>query len=160
MTSRPDIVPPTAADSSSLRDADAVLTDLVGTLMDGVRGYETAAEKVDNPAISAVLTARATQRRQVVDDVVRSASDAGALGVDFDVDGTAPGAVHRAWIAVESAVAGDNAVVKSALNGEDHALDECNDALQAGLPEGVNVAIRAAVADITEAMQALEELEV
>lgn len=140
------------------RDSESAIQDLVSTLMDGVRGYETAAEKVDDAAIAASMTAHARQRRESVGELLRVASDAGLVAPDLDVDSTVAGAMHRAWLAVEGAVAGDDAVISSAVNGEEHALSETNEALTEHLPEDVAKAVRHIADEIADSIDDLQDL--
>ncbi len=140
------------------RDAESVIQDLVSTLMDGVRGYETAADKVDDAATAATMMAHAKQRRDTVGELLRVASDEGLVPADLEVDSTVTGAMHRAWLALEGAVAGDDSVISSAINGEEHALSETNDALTEHLPEDVAKAVRQIAAEIADSIDDLEDL--
>jgi uncharacterized protein (TIGR02284 family) len=111
---------------------DEVVGQLVETLVDGVRGYNTAAENVDDDRLATLFRSHAQRRRELIEELARSAR---IDMIEADFDGTAGGGLHRAWISVEGAVAGDDAVVKSAIRGEKHALDECEDALGESLSE-------------------------
>lgn len=142
---------PTDATASSVD----LVTDLVETLVDGVRGYRTAADKVEDPALASTMRDRGDRRYSVTENIVRVAGDAGHA-VDVDLDGTATGGLHRAWIEIEGAIAGDEAVVKSAIRGERHALEECEEALGDGVGEPIAGAVRNAAEDIRSAIAALE----
>ena len=151
-------------DSSHLTDAgtermvaDTVIDDAIETLVNGVRGYESVAERAESPAVRDLFTRLAGSRKEALDDVVKAAADA---RIDVDVDGTVPGALHRAWIAVEGAVAGDQALVESAQTGESHAAEELDTVLAEELPEQVAEALRKALADVASARQVLESVEV
>jgi len=56
-----------------------------------------------------------------------------AYGDDADQRSTVPGALHRGWIAVKDAFTGDDAdaVIGAAETGEDHALEQYREALDA-----------------------------
>lgn len=140
------------------RDPESAIQDLLSTLMDGVRGYETAADKVDDAAIAATMTAHAKQRRESVGELLRVASDTGVAPPDLDVDSTVTGAMHRAWLALEGAVAGDDSVISSAINGEEHALSETNDVLTEYLPEDVAKAVRRIADEIADSIDDLQDL--
>lgn len=153
-TGRPNPAPVSAPLAGEVTRDESGAADLIETLVNGVRGYRTAADAVENAALATKLRELGERRRSVTEDVIRTATDAG-LAIDVDIDGTAPGGLHRAWIQVEGAVAGDGAVVKSAINGEEHALEECEEALGAGMAEPVAAAVRAAAEDIRTALETL-----
>jgi uncharacterized protein (TIGR02284 family) len=135
-------------------DSDQVLRDLIETLVDGVRGYRTAADRVDDAELAALMRARAEKRRAVVEDLMRTAGGRDAAE-DVDFDGTASGGLHRGWITVQGAIAGDGAVVKSAIAGEEHALEQCEEALREGVTAEAATVVRRAAADIRQAIDSL-----
>lgn len=147
-------LPPAVPATETVFDGATVIGDVAETLFDGVRGYLTAADAVDDTGLAAMLRERASHRRLVAERLVQVAGDAG-YAIDVDPDGTASGGIHRAWINLEGAVAGDEAIVKSAITGEEHALDECEEALGTGIGEPVDNAIRTAAADVREAIEVL-----
>lgn len=136
-------------------DDEGIVADVVDTLVDGVRGYRTAADAVEDPTLADVMQSLADSRHDVTERVVRAASDHG-YAISADLDGTAAGGLHRAWIEVEGSVAGDTSIVKSAIAGEKHALEESEEALGAGIAEPIAAAVREAAADIRSAMDRLE----
>lgn len=135
--------------------APAAVEKAVKTLTNGVRGYETVASHVDDSALSTMLHELGKARSRTVADVLRAATD---LGIDFeaDTDGTAAGAVHRAWIVVESELAGDDSAVESAKSGEEHAIEQLTEALENDMPEELADALRKALSDVEEAKQRLQ----
>ncbi len=135
-------------------DSDQVLRDLIETLVDGVRGYRTAADKVDGAELAALMRARGEKRRAVVEDLMRAAGGRDVAD-DVDFDGTATGGLHRGWITIQGAIAGDGAVVKSAITGEEHALEQCDEALGAGVSPEAATVVRRAAADIRQAIDSL-----
>ena len=60
---------------------------------------------------------------------------AGAYGDDANQRGTVPGALHRGWIAVKDAFSSDDAdaVIGAAETGEDHAVEQFREALEADI---------------------------
>jgi uncharacterized protein (TIGR02284 family) len=125
-------------------DESAVVNDLVETLVDGVRGYRTAADAVEDEGLAGVLRKLADERHEVARRLVQVAADAGTE-VHADLDGTVGGGLHRAWIGLEGAVTGDESIVNSAIRGEEHALEECEEALGTGIGEPVAAAVRSAL---------------
>ena len=142
--------------AATVFDEGAALDGVVETLVDGVRGYRTAASTVADAELAGVLRELANKRRIAVENLVRVAADQGAT-ISAELDGTAAGGVHRAWIEIEGTVAGDGSILKSAKNGEEHALEECEELLRAGIGEPIAGAVREAAADIREAIATLDK---
>jgi uncharacterized protein (TIGR02284 family) len=117
----------------------AVLEDLIETLEDGRKGFEQAADRIedsDDPAIAIDLRRFAQQRAEFSVELREIAS---RHGFDIEEEGSAAGALHRGWIALKDAVSGDDpkAVLEAAEEGEDHAVSEFEDALEKDLPADV-----------------------
>ena len=112
-----------------------VTKELVETLEDGRKGYEQSAEKLkdsSSPEIAADMTRLADQRRQMSTELRRMA---GSYGDSIDESGSATAAVHRGWIALKDALSGDDptAVLRAAVQGEEHAISEYEKALDQDL---------------------------
>jgi uncharacterized protein (TIGR02284 family) len=112
-----------------------VATDLIRTLENGKEGFEKAAEKLadsDRPDVAIKFREFAQQRASMSQELQ---SIAGAYGDDIEQRGTLPGALHRGWIAVKDALTGDDAdaVIGAAETGEDHAVEQFRDALEADI---------------------------
>lgn len=116
-------------------DVNTILGELIETLEDGRKGYERAAEQLDdsNPGLAANFRKTAQQRIGFADEL-RSA--AGASAGEVDSSGTAAANLHRGWLSLKDALSGDDpdAVVKAAVTGEEHALKEYQKALDADVP--------------------------
>lgn len=112
-----------------------VTKELVETLEDGRKGYEQSAEKLKDsstPEIAADMTRLGDQRRQMSTELRRMA---GSYGDTIDESGSATAAVHRTWIALKDALSGDDptAVLRAAVQGEEHAISEYQKALDQDL---------------------------
>lgn len=112
-----------------------VTKNLIQTLEDGRKGFESAADKLtesDRPEL-------ATQFRQFAEQRAGFAAElrslALAYGDDADDSGSLAGTVHRGWMAVKDAVTGSNpnGVLDTAEQGEDHAVSAYAEALTADL---------------------------
>jgi uncharacterized protein (TIGR02284 family) len=118
-----------------LKNAEVVsiLNELIETCEDGLRGFQTASEAVENPSAKALFASR-------LPNIQRGESELKAevrrLGGDPDKRGTITGDLHRAWINLKSAVTGKNeeAIVAECERGEEHAAHVYEDALQKDLP--------------------------
>lgn len=114
---------------------ESVATDLIRTLENGKEGFTTAAEKLaksDRPDVAAKFREFAQQRAAMSEELE---AIAGAHGDDIEQRGTVPGALHRGWIALKDALTGDDAdaVIGAAETGEDHALEQYREALDADI---------------------------
>ncbi len=111
-----------------------VLEDLIETLEDGRKGFAQAAEKLDGDdsnGMAAKFRNYADQRAQFSVELRRLAGDA---GFEVSENGSAGAALHRGWIALADALTGDDphAVLAAAEAGEDHAVEEYEDAMKSG----------------------------
>ncbi len=68
-------------------DDCAMVADLVDTLVDGIRGYRTAADQADDEELVAVLRDLGSGGRQVTVRLIQVSADAG-ITFDADLDGT------------------------------------------------------------------------
>lgn len=112
-------------------DAD-VTQQLIKTLTNGEEGFTKAAEKLsdhDRQDLAERFRTFAAQRAQFARELQALG---GAYGDDLDKRGTAPGALHRGWMAVRDLLSGSDVagVLDAAEQGEDHAVEEYEDALQ------------------------------
>lgn len=109
-----------------------VIEDLVETLEDGREGFKKTSEKLredGHPGLAAQMMEFSNQRSRFSSELRSYASSA---GVDIDEEGSAGGALHRGWISLVDALTGDDphAVLAAAEAGEDHAVEEYEDALE------------------------------
>ena len=114
---------------------ESIATDLIRTLENGKEGFDTAAERLagsDRPDVAAKFREFAQQRAAMSDELK---AIAGSYGDDVDQRGTVPGALHRGWLAVKDALTGDSpeAVIGAAETGEDHAVEQYREALDADI---------------------------
>ncbi len=136
---------------------DPDLSKVFEALENGVRGYETAAQETSDPVVTALLRDLGRRRETARADVVRVAAE--ELSAEPEgLRGTVPGAIHRGWIKLEGAVAGDQAIVESAITGEEEAIDDLEAALDQPLPEAVADAVRRALDEVHRAVDELRRV--
>ncbi len=109
--------------------------ELVETLEDGRKGFEQVAEKLkdsSSPEVAADMTRLAEQRLQFSAELRRMAE---SYGDAIDESGSTTAAVHRGWIALKDALTGADpkAVLRTAVQGEEHAISEYEKALEEDL---------------------------
>lgn len=112
--------------------ATAILEDLVETLEDGAKGFEQAADLL---ADGEGATSLATEMRNFAEQRRRFSAELRELaaqnGGEIAEDGSAGGAIHRAWMALKDGATGADAgaILAAAETGEDHAVSEYEKAL-------------------------------
>ena len=134
---------------------EEIATSLIRTLENGKEGFGKAAEKLDNSNRSdvAMRFREFAQERAMMSDELKVI--AASYGDEIAQRGTVPGALHRGWIAVKDALSSDDAdaVIAAAETGEDHAVDQYREALEADIsPE-----FRAVVARHSASVQAAHD---
>ena len=114
------------------REAEvSTLETLTTTLIDSVNGYEDAAKNSENPRFQEIFRQRASERRQVADDL---RSEIRRLGGDPPDDGSFMGKTHQTWLDLKAAVTGrdDQRIVNSVEAGEDYLKEKFETALDSG----------------------------
>lgn len=135
-----------------------VLHHLIDLCRDGERGFCAAADHVSNPALKALFTDLATERKRFAEALMPHLQ---RLGGPPDADGTSAGRLHRQWMLLKGLVPGhhDNRVVAEAERGEHAALDAYEEALNGMLPPTVVEVIEAQRDAIVKATDRLHTFE-
>ena len=142
------------------------INDLVETAKGGMKGYETAAENVDDPQLKSELSTLSQQRAQFVSELE---SQAQRFGITTENDNTieglamdAAGAVHRGWVNLKSMITGNSndAILSECENGDAAALKAYETALSAeGLPLEIRDVLEKQHSEILEAKNRLTSLK-
>ena len=105
------------------------LNGLIATTIDSVDGYEESAKAVDSGEYRELFAARASERRQVAQQL---RGEVTRLGGNPEDDGTLLAGVHRVFLDLKATVAtrDDKAVVAEVERGEDHIKAKYEDALK------------------------------
>lgn len=114
------------------REAEiSTLETLTTTLIDSINGYEDAARDIENSRFEEIFRERASERRQVVDDL---RNEIRRLGGDPPDDGSFMGKTHQRWMDLKSAVTGgdEQRVINSVEAGEDYLKEKFETALESG----------------------------
>jgi uncharacterized protein (TIGR02284 family) len=144
-----------------MADQIDVIEDLVETLEDGKEGFSRVAEKLREDGhgdLADKMTEFSEQRARFAGELRTYAANA---GVEIDEEGSAGGALHRGWISVKDALTGDDphAVLAAAEEGEDHAVEEYEDALEEeGLSDDLRDLISRQAADVKSAHDEVRNL--
>lgn len=110
-----------------------ILNKLIETSKDGEYGFRASAEYLKNPDIQRLFLQRAEECRQAVVELQAQVQLYGGKAED---SGSAAAAVHRGWVAVKGKLAGytDKAILEETERGEDKAMSDYREALEAALP--------------------------
>ena len=120
-----------------------VTKDLMETLEDGREGFNKAAEEMASNGRADY----AAEFRRIADERAGFYTEleqlAAAYGDDIDEDGSIAGTLHRVWMAVRDTLAFDDveAVLKTAEQGEDHAVSEYKKAMEADISAGLRTVV-------------------
>lgn len=129
----------------------------VKTLRDGVDGFRTAAVEVDNPALAALFNELSESRQVAYNNVVTVLAGTGITIPEEP--GTIAAAMHRGWMQVKGALAGDDAIIKAAATGESEAAADLDRALEATSDTDIEESLRRALLDIERSRERLDSLE-
>ena len=114
------------------REAEvSTLETLTTTLIDSINGYEDAAKNTENQRFQQIFRERASERRQVVEDL---RSEIRRLGGEPPDDGSFMGKTHQTWLDLKAAVTGrdDQRIINSVEAGEDYLKEKFETALDSG----------------------------
>lgn len=140
-----------------LTETGAVLEDLIETLEDGRKGYESAAESLANEhgQLAGQMRTLSEQRARFSTELRELASE---HGITIEEEGSIGGALHRGWINLKDALTGDSAeaVLKAVESGEHHAVEEYSEALDKDLPEPVQSVVARQASDINKAYETIK----
>lgn len=114
-----------------LRDKDiSTLNSLITTTIDSANGFERAAEDSDSGRFTDFFREFGQERRAVV---VRLQDQVRAFGGEPNDDGSLTADLHRRWLDLRAAIAGDGgdkAVIEEVERGEDHIKSKYEAALE------------------------------
>ena len=107
------------------------LETLATTLIDSINGYEDAASNSENQRFQQIFRERASERRQVLEDL---RSEIRRLGGDPPDDGSISGKTHQRWLDLKAAVTGrdEQSIINSVEAGEDYLKEKFETALSSG----------------------------
>lgn len=100
---------------------DAV-RELVSINRDAAKGFKTAADSIDDPAVSSMFLKQSSERESFAQDLLGLA---GSKREEVDKGGSVTGAVHRWWLDLKGTMSSDSlqSVLEEAERGEEKALE-------------------------------------
>ena len=136
----------------------STINSLIETLKDGQEGFKEAAEAVKDSDLKSLFSEFSEQRARFAAELE---SEAMSLGeTEPEETSSAAGAIHRAWIDLKSAVTSgdDHAILAECERGEDSAIKEYEEALQADLPAPVREIVSREYAEVKSAHDRIKSL--
>jgi uncharacterized protein (TIGR02284 family) len=139
-------------------DVISTLNNLIETCKDGQNGFQTAADGVKNSELKTLFPTYSQQRAQFAGELQ---GEVLRLGGDPEKTGSVAATLHRGWIDIKSAVTGEdeNAVIAECERGEDSAVKNYQDAINAGLPGDVRSIVERQYTQVKEAHDRIRALE-
>jgi uncharacterized protein (TIGR02284 family) len=127
-------------DKDTTKETIAALNDLIATCKDGINGFTSAANAVQDPTIKTQFVSRVASIEQASADLQAAVR---RLGGDPTDSGHASAALHRGWINMKAAVSGhdERLIVDEAVRGEEVAVTHYRDALEQPLPEVIRAMV-------------------
>ena len=134
----------------------STLNDLIETLKDGKKGFESAAADVKDANVKSVFTEFAQQRARFAGELQ---AEVKRLGGEAETSGSAAAAAHRGWINLKNALgAGEKSILNEAERGEDVAVSSYEKALKADLSPDVAGVVRRQFGEVKQAHDRVKAL--
>ncbi|MEO2058502.1 MAG: PA2169 family four-helix-bundle protein [Mesonia sp.] len=136
------------------------LNNLLEKNYDAEKGYQDAAERIENPSMKDFLQKQAQKRYDFGHEIKTEIKN---YGEEPDKGGSAKGTVHRAWMDLKAAVASssEEQVMEEVQRGEQSAINEYNEVIsETSLPPSVQQVLTKQRDQIVEAQQSAKNFEV
>ena len=119
--------------STSNKEMERVLLDVIKSLQDGQKGFADIGEHLKDDTLKRYFLAESLKRANFRAELENELHRAGMA--DVKESGTVAGAFHRAWGDLKAKLgAGDHSLLETAEQGEDEAKKAYKDALEQDLP--------------------------
>jgi uncharacterized protein (TIGR02284 family) len=119
--------------SKDLKEAEATLTAVIDSLIDGQEGFQKIGEEMKDETLKEYFLAESLRRAEFRGDLETVLHQEGVH--DIHESGTASGTLHRAWGELKSALGGgEHAILETAEQAEDEAKKAYAAALDTRLP--------------------------
>ncbi|HIB36712.1 PA2169 family four-helix-bundle protein [Mesonia sp.] len=136
------------------------LNNLLEKNYDAEKGYQDAAERIENPAMKDFLQKQAEKRYDFGHEIKAEIKN---YGEQPDKGGSAKGTVHRAWMDIKAFVASssEEQVMEEVQRGEQSAINEYNEVIsETSLPPSVQQILTKQRDQILKAQQSAKNFEV
>lgn len=136
----------------------STLNNLIETCKDGENGFRTASDGVKNSELKTLFLTYSQQRAQFAAELQNEVRN---LGGDPEDTGSVAATLHRGWINIKSTVTGEDegAVISECERGEDSAVRNYQEALNADLPANLRTVVQRQYTQVKEAHDRIRGLE-
>jgi uncharacterized protein (TIGR02284 family) len=119
--------------TQAIEEYTTTLNDLIQICIDGQKGFETAANALENSDLRSELMGFSSQRAEFAHDLQRLVA---ATGEKPKGSGTVEGALHRGWLNLKQAITSQDshAILAECERGEDAAVAAYKTAMQEAMP--------------------------
>lgn len=150
--------PGDASTTDGVDEISSTLNQLIETCKDGEKGFQTAAEGVDDPNLRHLFESYSQQRGEFAAELQLEVRRLAQDPVDH---GHTVAALHRGWMNIRAIVAGRNegAIISECERGEDLAVQAYERALGSRLPGDQRGVIERQFLKIKEAHDQVRSLE-
>jgi uncharacterized protein (TIGR02284 family) len=144
--------------SDSVDETSSTLNRLIQTCKDGEKGFQAAAEGVNDPNLRHLFESYSQQRGEFAAELQLEVR---RLGEEPAESGHAAAALHRGWMEIKAAVTDrdEGAVISECERGEDLALQAYEQALGSALSSDIEQIIERQFLKIKEAHDQVRSLE-
>ncbi|WP_318312614.1 ferritin-like domain-containing protein [Flagellimonas crocea] len=114
--------------NNDIKEIEDSINDIIQKNEDAIKGYEKAAENAKEIGLKNYFRTKCKERKNFLVGLKASVP---ALDTRDDVDGSAKGAMHRAWMDVKAFFSADNdeSMLEEAIRGDKAAVEEYNEVL-------------------------------
>lgn len=135
----------------------SILNGLIETCKDGQQGFAEAAEGVDRSDLKSLFYEFSQQRSQFAGELQSLVQ---TLGGDPEKSGSVSGAIHRGWMNLKAAIAGNDekAILNECERGEDSAKNAYQDALTQALPAYIAETVQTQSTSVIQAHDRIKAL--
>lgn len=115
--------------NKDIKKIEDMIKDVITKNEDAVKGFDNAAENAKEVGIQNYFENKARERRMFITTLKNSSPEL-ELG-DNEIDGSAAGTAHRAWMDIKAFFSGDNdeSMLEEAVRGDKSAIEEYNEVL-------------------------------
>ncbi|NOK57508.1 MAG: PA2169 family four-helix-bundle protein [Chloroflexi bacterium AL-W] len=137
------------------------LNDLIEICKDGQKGYQQAAENVDDQGYTTMFNRYAKERGQAAAELQQEVT---RLGGQPETDGSTAAQLHRTWMDLRSALGvSDTAerrqrILEECVRGDTAAKERFEEVLKKGLPTNVQSTVERQYEEVTAALRAMSDM--
>jgi len=149
---------PDALRAGSVDETASTLNQLIQTCKDGEGGFLAAAGAVEDPNLRRLFESYSQQRAEFAEELQLEVR---RMAEDPVESGHAVAALHRSWIDIKAGLTGrdEGAIISECERGEDQALRNYQQALEARLPSDVSLIVEQQLLQVQQAHDQIRSLE-